>query len=263
MAGPIQYSFWMYSATKGWRNAQWWGPTETFTWTPTWDDEDDYAVQVWVRSNGSTATYEAWLGTQIFHIQRAAMTLTTSTLFPVAVGTPVVWATDVPDPTVNMEYQFWIYQASVGWYLGQDYGPQKTFTWTPTAVDTYGIQSWGRRVGSTEFYEVYRSSGLKNVVSAPPQMVSLTSSTALPAAAGTTITWTAGATGGTAPLEYQFWRQDGASWVMVQDYSPSNTYTWATTAGDVGQHAVQARTRSTGSSAAYEAQMTTGVFSIQ
>ena len=68
MAGPIQYQFWLYSTAKGWRNAQPYGPSETFTWTPTWTDAGDYAVQVWVRSNGSTAAYEAYAGTGIFHI---------------------------------------------------------------------------------------------------------------------------------------------------------------------------------------------------
>jgi len=38
--------------------------------------------------------------------------------------------------------------------------------------------------------------------------VSLTSNLALPAPAGTSITWAAGATGGTAPLKCQFWRQE-------------------------------------------------------
>ena len=65
-------------------------------------------------------------------------------------------------------------------------------------------------------------------------MVSLTSNVALPATAGTTITWTAGATGGTAPLEYQFWRQDSGTWIMVQDYSAMNSYTWITTAAGHG-----------------------------
>jgi hypothetical protein len=101
------------------------------------------------------------------------------------------------------------------------------------------------------------------VVSAPAQMVSLTSNVALPAMAGTTITWTAGATGGTAPLEYQFWRLDSGNWVMVQGYSAMNSYAWITTASDVGQHTIQARVRSIGSASAYESQMTTGVFNIQ
>ena len=50
---------------------------------------------------------------------------------------------------------------------------------------------------------------------------------------------------------------------MVQDYSARNTFTWATTGTDVGQHAVQARVRSIGSASPYEAQMSTGVFQIK
>jgi hypothetical protein len=264
MAGPIQYQFWLYSTTKGWTNAQPYGSSETFTWTPTWTDAGDYAVQVWVRSNGSTAAYEAYTGTSIFHINRASVQLTTSTLFPVAVGTPVTWSASVPDPSVTMEYEFWVYStASAQWSLGQGYGTQKTFIWTPLVVGSYGLQVWARQVGSTATYDTYASTGLMDVTSGPAQMVSLTSNVALPATAGTTITWTAGATGGTAPLEYQFWRQDGGTWIMVQDYRAQNTYSWITTAGDIGQHAIQARVRSIGSTSAYESQMTTGVFNIQ
>jgi hypothetical protein len=263
MAGPIQYQFWLYSTATGWRNAQPWGPSETFTWTPAWTDVGDYAVQVWVRSNGSTATYEAYLGTDIFHIYQA-LQLTTSTLFPVAVGTTTTWAANVLDPNANLQYEFWVYSAaSAQWSLGQGWGTVKTFAWTPLVVGSYGLQVWARQVGSTAAYDAYASTGTLNVVSSPAQMVSLTSNVALPATAGTTIKWTAGATGGTAPLEYQFWRQDAGTWRMVQDYSSAKTYTWITTATDVGQHAIQARVRSIGSASAYESQLTTGVFSIQ
>ena len=119
-----------------------------------------------------------------------------------------------------------------------------------------------RPVGSTA-YGTYKSTGMLDVVSGPAQMVSLTSNVALPATAGTTVTWTAGATGGTAPLEYQFWRQDSGIWIMVQNYSAANSYAWITTASDVGQHVIQARVRSIGSASAYESQMQTGVFNIQ
>jgi hypothetical protein len=263
MAGPIQYQFWLYSTTKGWRNVQPYGPSETLTWTPTSTDAGDYAVQVWVRSNGSTAAYEAYTGTSIFHIY-SSVQLTTSTLFPVAVGTTTTWTADVSDPSVNIEYEFWVYSAtSAQWSLGQGYSTQKTFAWTSLVVGSYALQVWARPVGSTIAYGTYKSTGMLDVVSTPAQMVSLTSNVALPAAAGTTVTWTAGATGGTAPLEYQFWRQNSGTWVMVRDYSPLNSYAWITTAVDVGQHAIQARVRSIGSASAYESQMMTGVFSIQ
>jgi hypothetical protein len=263
MAGPIQYQFWQYSTTTGWRNAQPYGPSETFTWTPTSADAGDYALQVWVRNNGSTASYQAYAGTTIFHIFPGVQ-LTTATLFPVAVGSTTTWTAGVPDPTMNMEYEFWVYSAaSAQWSLTRGWGAQQTFTWTPLVVGTYGLQAWARRVGSTVAYDTYASTGMLNVVSGPAQMVSLTSNVALPATAGTTITWTAGATGGTAPLEYQFWRQDSGNWIMVQGYSAANSYAWITTAGDVGQHTIQVRVRSIGSASPYESQMMTGVFNIQ
>ena len=264
MAGPIEYAFWLYSTTNGWRNAQPYGPSQTFTWTPTWADEGDFALQVWVRSNGSTAAYDAYTGSNLFHIQHAGLQLTTPTLFPVAVGTPVTWTADVPDPSVTMNYEFWVYTASTSqWSLARGYSTAKTFTWTPLVVGSYGVQVWARQAGSTAPYDSYRSTGLFDVTSGPAQMMSLTSSVALPATAGTTITWTAGAIGGTAQLEYQFWRQDAGKWIMVRDYSTQSTYSWVTTATDVGQHAIQARVRSTGSSSPYESQMTTGVFDIR
>jgi cell wall-associated protease len=264
MSGPIQYEFWLYSTTSGWQNAQPYGPSETFTWTPTWAQAGNYAVQVWVRSNGSTASYDAYAGTNLFQIQRAPVHLTTPTLFPVAVGTPVTWTASVADSSVTMQYEFWVYSnLTAQWVLGQAYGSQNTFIWTPTVVDSYSLQVYARQVGSTANYDVYTQTGVMGVVSGPASMVSLTSNVALPASAGTTITWTAGATGGTAPVQYQFWRQDGGTWIMVQDYSSQNTYSWTTTAADVGQHAIQARVRSTGSSSAYESQMSTGVFQIQ
>jgi hypothetical protein len=264
VTGPVEYSFWMYSTTTGWHNLQPYGPSTTFTWTPALTDAGDWALQVWVRNNGSTAFYDAYTGTGLFHIYQANLQLTTPTLFPAAVGTTTTWTASIPDPSVTMEYEFWLYDSSSAkWSLARGYSTQNTFSWTPLVTGSYALQAWARHVGSTSLYEVYRSTGLLGVVSQPAQMVSLTSSVTLPAAAGTTITWTAGATGGTAPLEYQFWRQDAGNWIMVQDYSAQNTYTWSTTGTDVGQHAIQARVRSIGNTAAYESQMTTAVFNIQ
>ena len=69
----------------------------------------------------------------------------------------------------------------------------------------------------------------------------------LPTTVGTPMTWTATATGGVAPLQYQFWRYSGGAWTMVQDYSSSNTYAWTPGAGDVGYNAIEVWVRSAGS----------------
>jgi hypothetical protein len=264
-AGPLQYQFWLYSAATGWRNVQPYGPTETFTWTPTWGDEGDYWLQVWARSNGSTSSYEHWRSTTAaFQVQPAAIHLTTPTWFPSAPSAPVAWSANVPSPTANMEYQFSVASAATAqWTVAQAYSTQKTFTWLPGAPGTYFVRVYARQVGSTAPVELGSQRDLLEVASSPALTLGLISNVALPAAAGTTITWRASASGGTAQLQYQFWRQDGTAWVLAQDYSASPTYTWVTTAASVGQHQVQVRVRSLGSSQSLESQMTTGVFSIQ
>jgi hypothetical protein len=265
MSGPLQYQFWLYSAATGWRNAQPYGPSETFTWTPTWGDEGDYWLQVWVRSNGSTSAYEHWRSTTTaFQVQAAGIHLTTPTFFPSAPSAPVSWSANVPSATANMEYQFSVYStATAQWTTAQAYSSQKTFTWLPGAAGTYSVRVYARQVGSTAAFELARQRDLLEVSSSPALTLALTSNVALPAVAGTTITWKALASGGTAQLQYQFWRQDGTAWILAQDYSTSSTYTWVTTAASVGQHQVQVRVRSAGSSASFESQMLTGVFSIQ
>jgi hypothetical protein len=263
-SGPIQYQFRLYSPTAGWNVVQPYGPSETYTWTPAWGSEGDYAVEVWVRSNGSTANYESSRVSGTFTIQRASMRLTTDTLFPVAPGSAVDWKADVPDPTANLEYEFWLYSvATATWSLGKPYGVDQTFRWIPASTGSYFIQAWARRVGSSVAYEVYRSTNQLQVSQGPAQVVSLTSNVSLPATSGTTITWTAGANGGTAgPLQYQFWRWGSNGWVLAQDYSALNSYSWTPTASDVGDHAVQVWVRSAGSSASYESYKSTGIFSI-
>jgi hypothetical protein len=264
LSGPIQYQFSLYSPTTGWSVVQPYGPSETYTWTPTWGSEGDYLVQVWVRSNGSTENYEDSRVSDTFTVQRASMKLTTNALFPVAPGSMVDWTADVPDPTANFEYEFWVYSVATGsWSLAKPYGADHTFRWIPASTGSYYLQAWARRVGSSVGYEVYRGTSELVVSQGPAQLVSLISNVTLPATSGTTITWTAAASGGTAgPLQYQFWRWGSNGWVMAQDYSPLNSYTWTPTASDVGDHALQVWVRSAGSSVAYESYKSTGIFSI-
>jgi hypothetical protein len=265
MSGPIQYQFWLYSENTGWRIAQPYGPSETFTWTPTWEDVGDQVLQVWVRSNGSTAAYEAWRGTGWFTIEKAGMNLTTTTLFPAPPGSHVKWMAEVADPSPGFEYRFFVFSTATSeWTQGKPYSTDQTWTWIPMLTGSYAVQAQARQIGSTAPFDLFRSSNMLEIAQGQAQIKSLTSNVPLPAQPGTTITWTAQAIGGTAgPLEYQFWRRDGTTWIMVQDYSPLNFYAWTPGTADRGQHYVQVWVRSAGSSAAYEAYKSSGLFWIE
>ena len=97
-------------------------------------------------------------------------------------------------------------------------------------------------------------------VAAPLQVTALTPSVALPVTEGTAITWTATASGGTGALQYQFMRYtEGIGWSVAQAYSSSTSYTWFPPAG---LNAVQVWVRNGGSSAAYDAVLGTGGFTV-
>jgi hypothetical protein len=94
----------------------------------------------------------------------------------------------------------------------------------------------------------------------PITIASLTDDGAGEAHPDTSITWSAATSGGTAPLEYQFWRYNYglSTWTMVRDYNQDATYSWVPTTDDLGQYAIHVRVRSAGK-LAFEAYRETSV----
>jgi subtilisin family serine protease len=185
--------------------------------------------------------------------------LTANRTFPAAAGVPMTWTATASGGTAPLQYKFWRYEAATAtWTMVQDYGPTNTFVWTPTSAEagTYGIAVYVRSAGSTTDYEaVLGTWGIVILGAAPPTLNTLTANVSFPAAAGTPVTWTASATGGTAPLQYQFWRYNvaTATWAVVQGYSASNTFTWTPAPAEAGNYGMAVWVRSAGSTADYEA----------
>jgi len=89
--------------------------------------------------------------------------------------------------------------------------------------------------------------------------VSISANVTPPLAVGMGVTWTATSTGGTG-VQYKFYRvTSGESWMVGQDWSADNTYTWFPPAGT---HAVQVWARNSGSTAPFDAYAGTGFFIV-
>jgi hypothetical protein len=88
---------------------------------------------------------------------------------------------------------------------------------------------------------------------APAQITSFTADPpAATQAAGTPITWTATGAGAVTPLEYQFERNTGGVWTVMQAYGTTNTITWPPATGDAGTHQIRVSVRNNGSTATFE-----------
>src|SRR4029077_7469684 len=80
----------------------------------------------------------------------------------------------------------------------------------------------------------------------PVSAVTLTADRAAPQPAGTTITLTAAATGGTAPVQFKWWVYSPAGWAVLQDWSAATSVMWTpATANPVGLVEVWARSAGT------------------
>ena len=79
--------------------------------------------------------------------------------------------------------------------------------------------------------------------------------------AGEAVVFTAGATGGVAPFEYQFFVFSPATdWRIAQAYGPSNSLSWTPSAGT---YALQVHVRTAGSTVAYHGFGATGFITVE
>ncbi len=259
---PLQYKFYLYNVSTGWTILQDYSSLNTWTWTPT--QAGQYAVQVWVRNAGSTANYDAWKGSGYFNITGSTLSLSSLTPSPAppqSVGTPITWTATASGGIAPLQYKFYLYNASTGWTIPQDYSTSKTWTWTSTQPGQYAVQVWVRNSGSTANYDAWKGSGYFNISGTSLSVTSLTPTPGLPQSVGTPITWTAIATNGIAPLQYKFYLYSTTSgWVIAQDFSTSNTWIW--TPSQAGQYAVQVWVRNAGSTANYDSWKGSGYFNI-
>lgn len=260
--GSTEYQFMRYSEGSGWSVAQAYSSSATYAWAP---KAGTHAVQVWVRNTGSTENWQAYAASGLFSVaapQARLSAFSANTAFPTAPGTTVTWTAAATAPGGSVEYKFWRYTQGSGWLMVQDWSAINTFTWIVSG-GTHAVQVWVRRVGSTASYEDWRSSNLFSVASSPARLSGLSANQTFPVGPSTTITWTAAASGGSAPLEYKFWLYNWSSgtWSVLRDWSSSSQASW-TPGTATGQHALQVWVRSQGSSASYEDWKGTEFFNI-
>jgi hypothetical protein len=178
-------------------------------------------------------------------------TLSANVAFPVAVGTPVTWTAASTGGSSPYSYRFWVLYGST-WSVGREWSASNSWTWTPTITGTYQVQVWARNAGSSVDFDAWRDSGPVGVAAPPPLGVTAVSANPPgPVWTNTPVTWTAVASGGTAPYSYKFWVFNGTSWSIGRDWGASNSWTW--TPSVAGNYEIQVWVRNAGSSANYDA----------
>ena len=244
--------------------------SNTFTWTPAAGEEGTYVIRAWARVPGSTEAFDTQRSTSPFTVSNVAAKLgaiEADVALPAPVGSPITFKAKATGGPAPLQYRFFRFNRQTNvWTLVRDYSPVETYTWTPIAGDegSYNIQVWVRGAGSTAVYDSWRSTDAFSIAAAPPNIAIVKSETLFPTGTGAPITWKAVASGGPGPLHYRFYRFALATstWTMVQDYGPSNTFTWTPTGGDEGSYVLQAWVRRAGTTVVYDNWSSTSTFQI-
>ena len=264
---PLQYKFQVYDVgAASWSLLQDYSTRNVATWRPV--TGGTFYLQVWVRAQGSVNAFDAWRNGAPMQItappSAVAITgVTISAPCPISLGSPLVVTGSATGGVAPLEYKFWLRNQTAGtWDLLRDYGPSNQIAATAEEIGTYYIQLWVRSKGFPGSQQAAANSASCSVVTPPVTVTSVSPSPASPVAAGTPVTWTAMATGGTAPLQYRFLLQntDTKAWTILQEYSADNTADWATPAA--GNFLMQVWVRSAGSAAAYEAWRNSSAFVV-
>ena len=247
--GAAQFRFWV-GVNGIWTIVQDFSASNTFSWDTTGKMQGTYGLEVDVRNQGSTVAYD-----KVANLYYALVTPPCTT--PSFSGTPATQAgtgahvtftastTGCPNPT----YRFWISPPGQYWSIVQDYSATNTFTWTTTgAAGTYRLEVDVRDATASVAYDHVTNITYTLV---PCSGAYLSTDKASPQKAGTQIVLTGSATCPGAP-EYRFWVGQNGIWKVVQDFSPSNTFTWSTTGLAPGTYGLEVDVRDQGSTAPYE-----------
>jgi putative Ig domain-containing protein/glucodextranase-like protein len=232
---PYQFKWWVQSGGV-WYVAQNWSTSTTLNWQPT--TSGTYTVAVWTRNAGVTTDASQALAQVPYVISSAA---TSGSAAPLSITS---FSSSVPSPQVadnpitftataaggRTPYQFkWWIRNGTSWTIAQDWSTASTLNWRPLVAGTYLVAVWARNAGVTDDASQAMAQVSYSITPAAPLtsiVMSLTASAPSPQVAGSSVTFTAAATGGRAPYQFKWWVYDGGQWSVARDWSTGQTLPW-------------------------------------
>ncbi|HEV2035683.1 MAG TPA: hypothetical protein VGU71_16070 [Candidatus Dormibacteraeota bacterium] len=248
-----RYRFWIRPPGGPWTIKQDYGPTSSFTWNDT-GLAGAYGVEVDVRDASESVSYDAVTNLTYQLNGCSAVSLGANPTSPQPPSGSVLLTASATCPGTPI-YRFWVQAPGGPWTIKQDYTTANTYSWpiAGRALGSYRLEVDVKNQGGTDTYEKVNNLtfSLGAAACATP---TLSANPASPGATGATIAFTSSTSGCATPL-YRFWVSvPGGPWVVMQDYSPTNTFAWSGT-GLAGSYRIEVdvREQAEGNSVTYDA----------
>ena len=184
-----------------------------------------------------------------------ACTGATATVSPASVSTPgqTVTFNATASGCTSPLYEFWLEDPSGNWSMKQPFSTNSSWAWNTTGYPggTYTMHAWANQAGTDlSLYQVFAE--IKYVLPAPPPCTAASVSPGPGSfAEGTTISFTATASGCANP-QFEYWvLPPGSYWQVVQAYSTNPAFSWNTAGLAPGTYQIAVWVRQLGDGAAY------------
>jgi hypothetical protein len=238
---PHQFKWWIYDGTT-WSIAKNWSTSSSLMWQPSVAGR--YIVAVWARNAGETADAGQALAQTRYEITVGVPTITslTSSLpSPQGANSLVVFHAGSTGGVTPLQFKWWVYDGKV-WSIAQDWSTDSSLAWQPRTPGAYIVAVWGRNAGVTaDAGQTMAQVNYVVTVSSPLSVTSLTSNVPTPQIAGTSVSFNATATGGSAPYQFKWWVFNGVVWSVAQEWISSPSLQWRPTTPGTYTVAVWAR----------------------
>jgi hypothetical protein len=253
---PLQYQWSLFDGSS-WAVIANWSTSNRLDWTPTGSNAY-FRISVSVRGGANTVP-EA-MTSMPFPISSATSTARVSAVAiaadkpaPQPSGSAITWTATPTGGYAPQQYKWLVYDGA-SWKMLSDWSTNNTFIWTPAIADSrYRVSVWVRSAGNgNDYFETsvetpYAIGGTATTTPSPAPTpvvtpspstrvtaVTLNANSTAPQRVGTSITWTAVATGGVAPHQYKFVLFNGSTWIAVSGWSTSSTFVWSPTVANAG-----------------------------
>jgi len=255
---PLQYKFYLRGPSTGgfWVDQTGWGKNNRWIWRTNPLDVGYSEVLVAVRDGkhaGPAGSDDYDIASYfIVNLNQPPVitSIGTSAPSPQPVGATIQWRATAADREGNpVFYRYWLKGPSTGglWRLVRDWSTDPTWTW-PTSLADVGTSEVqvqvrdGLHASPTGWDDDAGALFTVLLPNQPPKLVSLQADRPSPQSTGTLVRWTAVASDPDGePVLYKFWLKGpstGNVWVVAQDWSTKNQWTWANAPSDAGAYSV-------------------------
>ena len=233
-----QYEYWVQYTDASWHMLRAFSTDPTWDWNTAGLAVGAYNIHVWANNVGDqTSSAEAWAGSTVTLTGGCASASLAPASTSVTAGS-IVHFTAGSTGCASPQYEYWVQYTDTTWHMLRAFSTDPTWDWNTTglALGVYAVHVWANNAGDpTSSPEAWAGS----TVTLSGGCTSASLAPASPTQeVGSTVNFTAGASGCAGPL-FEYWVQylDG-SWHMLRAYSSDPTFAWNTSGFAPGAYAV-------------------------